>query len=113
MAYYAFLNEDNIVVEVITGIDENELIDNVDPETWYSQFRGLKCKRTSYNNKIRKQFAGIGFYYDEENDVFIRPKPFDSWTLDDNFDWKAPFLQPTENHYWNEELKEWQLAETV
>ena len=61
MAHYAFLNSDNIVVEVIVGIDENELIEDRKPEEWYAQFRGMTCVRTSYNNRIRKQFAGVGF----------------------------------------------------
>ena len=49
MAYYAFLDENNIVTEVITGIDETELIEGLDTETWYGNFRGQVCKRTSYN----------------------------------------------------------------
>jgi hypothetical protein len=107
MAHYAFLDDDNLVVEVIVGIDENELIDGIDPETWYGQFRKKKCKRTSYNHKIRKQFAGLGFFYDEINDVFIAPKPFPSWSLNDNFDWEAPLPRPSEDFYWNEDLMEW------
>jgi len=75
MAHYAFLNEDNIVVEVIVGIDENELIEGINPETWYSNFRNQKCVRTSYNGKIRKNYAGIGFTYDQNRDAFIAPKP--------------------------------------
>ena len=75
MAHYAFLNEDNIVVEVIVGIDENELIEGINPETWYSNFRNQKCVKTSYNGKIRKNYAGIGFTYDQNRDAFIAPKP--------------------------------------
>jgi len=75
MAHYAFLDEDNVVTEVIVGIDENELIEGLDTETWYSNFRGQVCKRTSYNAKIRKNYAGIGFTYDAEKDAFIAPKP--------------------------------------
>ena len=75
MAHYAFLNEENIVTEVIVGIDENELIEGLDPETWYGNFRGQVCKRTSYNGKIRKNYAGIGFTYDETRDAFIAPEP--------------------------------------
>ena len=56
MAHYAFMNEENIVTEVIYGIDENETIEGLDPETWYGNFRGQKCKRTSYNGKIRKNY---------------------------------------------------------
>jgi hypothetical protein len=75
MAHYAFLNEDNIVTEVITGIDETELIEGLDTETWYSNFRGQSCKRTSYNSKIRYNYAGIGYTYDPIDDAFIAPIP--------------------------------------
>jgi hypothetical protein len=75
MAHYAFLDENNVVTEVITGIDETELIDGVDPETWYGNFRGQVCKRTSYNGNYRKNFAAIGYTYDEEKDAFIAPMP--------------------------------------
>ena len=75
MAHYAFLDENNIVTEVIVGIDETELIEGLDPETWYGNFRNQKCVRTSYNAKIRKNYAGLGFTYDAERDVFIAPKP--------------------------------------
>lgn len=75
MAYYAFLDENNKVVEVIAGIDENETIEGKDPETWYSEFRGLKCIRTSFNNRIRYNFAGKNYLYDPVDDAFIPPKP--------------------------------------
>lgn len=71
MAHYAFINDDNLVTEVIVGIDETELIDGVAPEEWYGAFRGQPCVRTSYNARIRGKFAGIGDYYDKELDVFI------------------------------------------
>jgi hypothetical protein len=74
MAHYAFLDNNNIVTEVITGIDETELIEGLDTETWYGNFRGQTCKRTSYNNNIRFNFAGIGFSYDSNRDAFISPK---------------------------------------
>jgi hypothetical protein len=90
MAHYAFLDENNIVTEVIVGIDETELIEGLDTETWYGNFRGQTCKRTSYNGNIRKQYAGIGYTYDAINDVFIAPQPFASWSLDQNFDWQPP-----------------------
>jgi len=64
MAHYAFLDENNIVTEVIVGIDETELIEGLEPENWYKNFRGQVCKRTSYNGNIRKNYAGIGFTYD-------------------------------------------------
>jgi len=74
MAHYAFLNENNIVTEVITGKDETEIIDGLTPEEWYGNFREQVCKRTSYNNNIRFNYAGIGYTYDEGRDAFIAPK---------------------------------------
>ena len=73
MAHYAFLDENNIVTEVIVGIDETELIEGLDTETWYGNFRNQTCKRTSYNGKIRGVFAGIGFTYDPNLDIFVPP----------------------------------------
>ena len=70
MAHYAFLDENNIVTEVITGIDETELIEGLHPEQWYGNFRGQVCKRTSYNGNIRGKYAGIGDIYDPVDDVF-------------------------------------------
>lgn len=107
MAHYAFLNDDNIVVEIITGLDEDQLIEGLDPETWYSQFRKLTCLRTSYNGNIRKQYAGIGFFYDSDADVFVAPQPFPSWTLDANYDWQPPIPKPEGSYYWDEENQEW------
>jgi hypothetical protein len=75
MAHYAFLDENNIVTEVITGIDETELIEGLDTETWYGNFRGQTCKRTSYNSNIRYNYAGIGYTYDPVDDAFIAPVP--------------------------------------
>jgi hypothetical protein len=74
MAHYAFLDENNIVTEVITGIDETETIEGLDTETWYGNFRGQTCKRTSYNNKIRGNYAGQGMTYLPLEDIFIWPK---------------------------------------
>ena len=74
MAHYAFLDDNNVVTEVIVGIDETELIEGLDPETWYGNFRGQTCKRTSYNGKIRGMYAGIGYTYDPVVDVFIPPQ---------------------------------------
>lgn len=75
MAHYAFLNDSNIVTEVIVGIDETELIEGLDTETWYGNFRGQTCKRTSYNGKIRFNYAGVGYSYDPIDDAFIAPAP--------------------------------------
>jgi hypothetical protein len=112
MAHYAFLDENNIVTEVITGIDETQTIEGLDTETWYGNFRGQTCKRTSYNNNIRKQYAGIGYKYDADSDVFIAPQPYPSWSLDENFDWQAPTPMPSEGMwYWDEENEQWQPYE--
>jgi hypothetical protein len=75
MAHYAFLDENNLVTEVITGIDETELIEGLDTEIWYGNFRGQKCVRTSYNGNIRYNYAGIGYTYDPIDDAFIAPMP--------------------------------------
>jgi hypothetical protein len=75
MAHYAFLDENNVVTQVIVGIDETELIEGLDPETWYGNFKDQTCKRTSYNGNIRFNYAGIGYTYDEARDAFIAPEP--------------------------------------
>ena len=75
MAHYAFIDESNIVTEVIVGKDETELIDGLSPEEWYGQYRGQTCIRTSYNAKIRYNYAGIGYMYDPIDDAFIAPMP--------------------------------------
>jgi hypothetical protein len=114
MAHYAFLDDNNIVTQVITGIDETELIEGLDPETWYGNFRGQVCKRTSYNGNIRKNYAGIGFTYDSERDAFIPPKPFKSWILDeDTCQWHAPTPKPTDGltYFWNESELAWELQD--
>jgi hypothetical protein len=83
MAHYAFLDENNIVTEVIAGIDETETIEGLDTETWYGDFRKQKCLRTSYNGKIRYNFAGKGFTYDAERDAFIAPEPENATGFDE------------------------------
>jgi hypothetical protein len=113
MAHYAFLDENNIVTEVIVGIDETETIEGLDPETWYGNFRGQVCKRTSYNGKIRKNFAGIGFTYDSNLDAFIAPQPFPSWLLNESdCQWLAPVSYPTDGftYQWNEQTLDWELV---
>jgi hypothetical protein len=91
MAHYAFLDKNNIVTEVITGIDETELIEGLDTETWYGNFRGQVCKRTSYNGNIRKNYAGIGYTYDVVRDAFIAPEPNDATGFDeDTCQWIVP-----------------------
>ena len=108
MAHYAFLDENNLVSEVITGIDETELIEGLDTETWYANFKGQTCKRTSYNHNTRKQFAGKGYFYDAVNDVFIAPQPYPSWSLDQDFNWQPPTPRPEGmSWYWNEAEQVW------
>lgn len=99
MAHYAFLSGNNVVTEVITGIDENELIEGLPPEVWYGNFRGQRCVRTSYNGNIRKNFAQVWFTYDEERDAFIPPKPSGDATFDEETcQWILPEVEtpPTE-----------------
>jgi hypothetical protein len=107
MAHYAFL-ENNIVAQVIVGVDETELIDGLTPEIWYSNFKGLDCKRTSYNSKIRGTFAGVGYSYNENEDIFIAPQPYASWIRSGSF-WNPPVECPKDDkkYLWNEELGEW------
>ena len=93
MAHYAFLDENNIVTEVITGIDETELIEGLTPEEWYGNFRGQRCVRTSYNGNIRKNYAGIGHVYDEQRDAFIAPEPANAIGFDEETcQWIVPEL---------------------
>ena len=109
MAHYAFIDANNVVTEVIVGIDETELIEGLDTETWYGNFRGQRCVRTSYNNRIRKQYASIFYTYDHVRDEFVAPKPYPSWTLDENNDWQPPTPMPlTDGPYrWSEEELAW------
>lgn len=120
MAHYAFLDENNVVTEVITGVDENTVQTDLDgtevggtSEAWeafYGNFRGQVCKRTSYNNNYRKNYAGIGYTYDSERDAFISPKPYNSWVLDeDTCQWEAPTPYPTDGktYYWSEDDLAW------
>jgi hypothetical protein len=112
MAHYTFLDSNNIVTEVITGIDETELIEGLHPEIWYGNFRNQVCKRTSYNGNYRKNYAGIGYKYDEERDAFIPPKPFNKWVLnEETCQWESPVPYPDdENQYvWNDNKSEWEL----
>jgi hypothetical protein len=103
MAHYAFLDENNIVIDVITGVDEDKLVEGKKPEIWYSEFRGQRCVRTSYNGNIRKNFASIGGVYDEERDAFIPPKEFPSSILDeDTLLWVSP-----PDHIFDEEKFDW------
>jgi hypothetical protein len=109
MAHYAFLDDNNIVTEVIVGRNEDEVVDGIsDWEAHYTEVRGQRCIRTSYNNNIRGTYAGIGFLYNEEEDIFITPQPFPSWTRSGSF-WEAPTPKPQDEYFytWNEEAGQW------
>jgi len=121
MAHYAFLDENNVVTEVIVGAEEGS--EGKNWEQIYGSFRKLTCKRTSYNTfegshkfdriPFRKNYAGVGYIYNAEGDGFHAPQPFDSWTLkQDTFIWEAPVERPDdENFYtWNEETISWDLV---
>jgi len=131
MAHYAFLDDNNIVTEVIVGKNEDEKINGItDWEEYYGSIRKQKCIRTSYNTHgglyynsetnepsedqlkaLRKNYAGIGFTYDEDRNAFIPPKPFDSWLLDeDTCLWNAPVPMPEDGkmYTWNEEELKWE-----
>ena len=124
MAHYAFLDENNIVTEVIVGKDEGE--EGVDWEAHYGAFRGQTCKRTSYNTyggvhsgggtPFRKNYAGIGHTYDPERDAFIPPKVFNSWVLNETTClWDAPVPmpedagtgEPPKRYSWDEATTSW------
>ena len=110
MAHYAFLDNNNVVTEVITGRDEDDLVEGiVSWEEHYSSFRnGQRCVRTSYNGNIRKQFAQIGGVYNEQLDIFINKKPYPSWVLNQTYDWVSPVERPLDAIYeWNEETISW------
>lgn len=124
MTHYAFLDENNIVLEVIVGKSNDGLIDW---ESQYSAIRGKICKRTSQHTNggvhnlggtpFRKNFAGIGFTYDVDRDAFIAPKPYPSWILnEDTCRWEPPTPYPADYnpvaYEWNEETQTWQSRES-
>jgi len=102
MAHFAQLDENNIVINVIVVGDEYETT----YAEWRKEFSEIYVQ-TSYNNNIRKQYAGIGFTYDADADVFVAPQPFPSWTLDSNHDWQAPTPKPEGGWMWNESELSW------
>ena len=121
MAHYAFLDENNIITEVIVGKNEGE--EGTDWEVHYGNFRGQTCKRTSYNTiagahnsggtPYRKNYAGIGYTYDEARDAFIPPKPYPSWLLDeDTCQWGASVPMPNDGelYNWDEATTSWVLV---
>jgi hypothetical protein len=120
MAHFAQLDKNNLVTQVI--VLSNAVVGESYPE---SESVGVSFiandlkllgtwKQTSYNGNFRKQYAGIGYEYNEINDVFIAQKPYPSWTLDENFDWIAPVPLPdSEGSYtWNEENQQWEQIDS-
>ena len=119
MAHYAFVDENNIVTEVIVGRDEDDLVEGVTSwEDYYGAFRGQRCLQTSYNTiagqhlsggtPFRGNYAGIGFEYREDLDAFIAPQPFDSWVLnEETYSWEAPIPKPNGAFVWDENLGDW------
>jgi hypothetical protein len=120
MAHFAKLNENNVVIEV-HAVNNNELLQNgVESEAkgieflvnWSGGY--TNWKQTSYNGNFRKRYAGIGYTYDDQRDVFIPPKPFLSWVLDeDTCLWKSPVTMPTDGQFynWDEATTNWVVVE--
>jgi len=115
MAHFAELDENNVVTQVIVGVDEP-----LDGEAIYRETTGTVWKKTSYNTRagehllggtpFRKNYAGIGYTYDLDRDAFIPPQPFPSWTLNEQTcQWDSPVPMPTEgNRYvWDEQTFQW------
>lgn len=119
MAHYAFLDDNNIVVDVIVGRDEDDLAEGVTSwEEYYGAFRGMRCLQTSYNTvanqhtlggtPLRGNYAGIGYSYVEDLDIFIAPQPYDDWVLDaESASWVAPIPQPGPDYGWDAEAGSW------
>lgn len=112
MAHFAKLDENNNVVQVLVvsneitipdGVNENEQL-GID---FLSDLIGGTWKQTSYNHNFRKQFAGIGYTYNESDNVFVLKQPFPSWTLDENHDWQPPVSRPEGSYSWNESNQSW------
>lgn len=113
MAHFAKLDNNNNVISI--AVVANECLDLANEEssgiTFLTEWSGgyTNWKQTSYNGTFRGRYAGVGYFYDEINDVFIAPKPFDSWILDSNFNWIAPKSYPDDGnvYMWDESLGEW------
>lgn len=114
MAHFAQIDENNIVLRVIVVSDDNCAGGNY-PESeiagayFCNKLLGGTWKQTSYNNNFRKRYAGIGYTFDAENDMFIAPQPYPSWTLDSEGDWQPPVSMPDDGkpYQWDEETKNW------
>ena len=110
MAHFAQISN-GIVTQVIVVNNNELLVDGVETESKGAEFChdlfGGTWVQTSYNNRIRKQYAGVGYSYDANADVFILPQPFASWSLDSNHDWQPPTPQPEGDFYWDESSLSW------
>lgn len=112
MAHFAQI-ENGIVVNVIVVNNNEMLVDGIEQEQKGVEFCqslfGGEWKQTSYNGTIRKQFASVGYSYDESADVFVAPQPFPSWSLDENYDWQAPIGYPADGklYSWDEANQVW------
>jgi hypothetical protein len=109
MDYYAFLDENNVVTEVITGKDQWS--EHTNWEGWYGEFRGQICKQTR-DDGFRKNLAGVGYIYDATRDAFIPPQPYSSWTLNETTClWDAPTPMPVDGqrYQWDEPTTSWVL----
>jgi hypothetical protein len=110
MAHFCQIDENNVVTQVLVVPDEQEHRG----EDFLANDLGLGGRwiQTSYNHRIRKQYAGIGYTYDEAADVFVAPQPFPSWTLDENHDWQPPKAKPEDGlmYFWNEETLDWEAV---
>lgn len=109
MAHFAEITENNIVKRVLVVPDEQEHRG----QDFLANDLGLGGRwiQTSYNNNIRKNYAGIDYYYDEKRDAFIEPKPFTKWVLnEDTCQWEAPIPYPTDglDYLWNDNKGEWE-----
>ena len=108
MAHFAQVDDNNVVTQVLVVPDEQEHRG----QDFLAVDLGLGGRwiQTSYNNRIRKQYAGIGYTFDEAADVFVAPQPFPSWSLDENHDWQAPKPRPEDGlmYSWNEESLDWE-----
>jgi hypothetical protein len=112
MAHFAKLDDNNKVLEVV--VIANNAIDPTNEEesgvAFLTQtFGHTMWKQTSFTNSMRKQYAGIGYTYDADADVFITPQPYNSWILDSNHDWQPPTPYPTDGkqYAWFEHNQQW------
>ena len=106
MAHFAKIDDNNIVQEVL--VIDNELEHRGEDFLANELGLGGKWIQTSYNNNFRKQYAGVGYFYDEINDIFVSPQPYPSWVLDSNYDWQPPVERPESGFWvWNEEVLNW------